>query len=151
MQSADRAHLHVGQKSGLTVQQPVLDAFASSRGSPGGWMTCVYDPSAKDTVALKDSGAGGWASCEASLADDAIVFGAFAFTLGGQHRVAFFSWVGANVSPLKRGKVPLQRGAVYNALEGCCADLSLSSREDAQPGAVAAKLVKLLSNGDVAL
>jgi hypothetical protein len=56
-----------------------------------------------------------------------------------------------STSPLKRGKVPLQRGAVYKAFEGACADLSLSERDDLAPAAVAAKLSKALANATIEL
>ena len=155
MESGERAHLHEAMgrmKSGLVVTPPVLNAWGAARSTPGAWLTVAYDPTAKDTVVLKEAGAGGWPACAASLADDAIAFGAFAFTLGAQHRVAFFSWVGPGVSPLKRGKVPLQRGAVYAAFEGVCADLSFAERELLAPAAVVAQLSRLLTGrGDVVL
>lgn len=157
MQSGDRAHLHEAMgrlKSGLVVAPAVLEAWGAARGAPGAWFTCAYDPTAKDTVVLKDAGgAGGWRACAASLADDAIVYGCFSFAAGEQHRVAFFSWVGPSVSPLKRGKVPLQRGAVYAAFEGVCADLSLAGeRELLEPAAVAAQLARLLTGrGEIVL
>lgn len=156
MQSGDRAHLHEAMgrmKSGVAVSPEVAAAFEALRGSPGGFLTCAYDAAAKDTVVLKASGAaGGWASAAATLGDADITYGVFSFTAGGAPRLAFFSWVGPSASPLKRGKVPLQRGGVYAAFPGVVADLSLAEREDADPAAVAAKLAKALGGGaDVAL
>lgn len=94
---AGREHLHeaMGQmKSGLVVTPPVADAWAAARDAEGGWVTCAYDPAAKDTVVLKATGSGGWAEASATLGDADIVFGACAFKMGGQRRLFFFSWVG---------------------------------------------------------
>jgi hypothetical protein len=70
---------------------------------------------------------------------------------GGQHKAFFVCWVGPAVSPLKRGRVSLQKGAVYNACDGVVAELYITEREAAVPGEVAAKLGKAIGAADVRL
>lgn len=154
METGDRAHLHEAMgkmKSGINVTPEVATAFGQVRETAGCYLTCAYDATAKDTVILKSSGCGGWTVCAETLGDGDITFGVFDFTSGGQRRLAFFSWVGPNVSPLKKGKVPLQRGGVYASFPGLVADLSLVEREDAEAAAVRAKLAKSLRSDDIAL
>lgn len=55
------------------------------------------------------------------------------------------------MSPLKRGKVPLQRGGVYAFFAGVVADLSLAEAEDATDAAITAKLAKAVANSDIQL
>ena len=149
MQSADRSHLHVGVKSGVTCAPSLLSAWQTLRASTtgDGWLTAIMGAT-PSTVELRATGSGGWSACRASLGDGDILYGACAFSVGGLPRWFFFSWCGPTASPLKRGKVPLQRGAIYAAMEGVVADLSLVEREDLGDAAVTARLVKAL--GDTA-
>lgn len=152
MQSADRSHLHVGVKSGVTCAPSLLSAWQTLRASntSDGWLTAIMSAT-PSTAELHATGSGGWPACRAGLGDGDILYGACAFsarTEGGLPRWFFFSWCGPTASPLKRGKVPLQRGAIYAALEGVVADLSLVEREDLEDAAVTARLIKAL--GDTA-
>lgn len=155
MQTGDRAGLHEAMgklKGGLTVAPDAAAAWAGARGGRGTWVTVGVDAggagAGAGVAALRGSGTGGWAECAPSLGDGDVLFGACAFTLGGIPRHFFFSWAGAGVPPLRRGKVPLQKGGVAAAFEGCAADLTLSAdRDELAPAAVVARLTRALASG----
>ena len=149
MQTGDRAHLHVGQKSGLVAQPAVAASWAALRAAGRGWLTVTLG--APPAGEARGAGGGGWGELAAGLGDADIVFGVCAFELGGQPRFFFFSWVGPAASPIKRGRVPLLRGGVYALFEGVCADVSLVEREELPAAAVAARLAKALPDASRAV
>jgi hypothetical protein len=98
----------------------------------------------KDRVVVRERGVGGYDALASHFRDDDIAFGVCSFTLGagGQAKYFFVTWVGPDVGALKKGRVSLQKGAVYNVCDGMVAELYVTEREQAAPASVAAKLAK---------
>ena len=150
MQTGDRAGLHekVGKlKSGLIVSPEVAAAWETARSSPDfAYLCCQLDPSVKDSVLLHSSG-NGFASLTASLKDSDITFVVASAKVDGRPKHFFFTWVGPSVSIIKKGKVSLTKGAVYNTFEGLCAEFMFNTRDELEPDTVRQRLAKALGVG----
>lgn len=106
----------------------------------------------KDNVRLKATAlAGDWAEVCSQLEDSEVSFGAVAFTVEGGVRYMFFTWCGASVSPIKRGKVSLQKNAVYNVFEGVVCEVYVTEREGLAPEAIAASITRAIGKAGVTL
>ena len=89
---------------------------------------------------------GGFAALSSfMLAQDgkAALFCAFPYRSGGASRHAFLSFVPPSLAGMARGRVSMQRSAVYAAFEGVVGDLQVDALEGLQPEVVAAALAKL--------
>jgi hypothetical protein len=127
MLSGEAAALYTAPRTAGATTAAVAGAWAAARSaSPAPFLVARFSPTEKDTLEVVSAGDGGLAGARASLAADGVFFGAFSFWAGALQRFAFFSFIGAAVSGVKRGRVALQRGAAARAFEGCAADVELS-------------------------
>lgn len=129
----------------LSVGVLLCPCVIPCRSAAGGFIVAVWD---KDAVTLKlasvDTGATWEAMCE-NLADTEISFGAQSVHVEGSLRYVFFTWCGPSVSAIKRGKVSLQKNAVYNAFEGVVCEVYITDREELAKDAVAATIAKAVA------
>ena len=141
-----------GRSSGLDVT-PVAPAWAATRGAADAFLVLTVDH-AKKSAGVHAQGSGGYAALHPLLqaADGkAALFGALPYMSKGQPRHAFFCFLPPGLTGMARGRVSLQRAAVYAALEGVVGDLTLDDADAAQPAAVAAALSRIPGAQDVQL
>lgn len=129
MQAGDRAAVHDAMgnlHAGTVVDDAVRGAWAAFKESAatGAWFMMAPHATRKDAVTLVSTGEGGYCDVAAALAarPSEISFVVCACTAGGQRKAFFLTNVGPGVSPLKRGKVSLQKNgeAVEAFGRGCC-------------------------------
>ena len=114
-----------------------------------GFLVGVCD---KNVVSLKaDSAEGGWDSLVTALDDTEVSFGAFAAVVDGATRFVFFTYCGPAVSAVRRGRVSLQKNAVYNAFDGVVCEVYAVDREELAHDAVAAVIAKALGKSAVVI
>ena len=148
--SSAAASFSAGRTSGLDVSA-LSAAWAAARSSPASWLLATVDHAAK-AVRLRAQGEGGYAALQASLASadaSAALFGVLPYASGGQPRHAFFCYLPPALAGMARGRVSLQRAAVYAACAGVVGDVTLE--EDLAPAAVAALLARIPGAQGVAL
>ena len=125
MQAGDRAAVHdaMGQlRSGAKVDDAVRSAWAAFVSAPtrGGWLMLTPHAVRKAEVTLAATGEGGYSEAHAALLERPgdIAFVICAFAAAGQRKAFFLTWVGPSVSPLKRGKVSLQKNGASRSSAG---------------------------------
>ena len=141
-----------GRASGLDVSAAAA-AWAAARasGDASSFLVVSVDHAAK-RAAVAAAGTGGYAALRAHLAaapPTAALFGAFPYSSKGLARFAFFCYLPPLLAGMARGRVSLQRAAVYAAFEGVVGDLTLE--EDLGEAAVVAALQRVPGAADVAL
>jgi hypothetical protein len=144
--SSAAASFSAGRTSGLDASA-LAAAWAAARSSPTSWLLATVDHGAK-AVRLSAQGEGGYAALQPHLAaadGSAALFGVLPYASSGaqqqQHRHAFFCYLPPALAGMARGRVSLQRAAVYAACEGVVGDLTLE--EDLAPAAVQALLARI--------
>ena len=146
-QTGDRAHLHEAMgkmASGLKISGDVSAAWSAVGDPSSKWIACVFDAADKTSVVLKEVGDGGYHAAVDSLREEDVTFVVFPFFLDGRPRWAFLTYVGAAVPAMRRGKVAMQKGAVYNAFPGAHCELLVSDRDELAESVVIGKLQKLM-------
>jgi hypothetical protein len=156
MMVGDKAALYTAKRESGMDTSGVAAAWAAARGSGApSWVAAGLDPAVKDKVVVIGTGDDGLAGLRAAMtaADGAVVFGAFPFSCDGASRKwAFVTWVGPAVSALKKGRVALQKAAVYNAFEGVVADIGIvSSADELGDAVVVAAVRKATGKADAAV
>jgi hypothetical protein len=112
-----------------------------------GFVVAVWD---KNSVSLKHAEpsvaeGSAWDKLCSVLADDEVAFGAVTARLeGAVIRHVFFTWCGPLVSAMKRGKVSLQKNAVYNSFEGVVCEVYAADRDELAKDVVCASIAKSL-------
>jgi hypothetical protein len=135
--------------SGVRVEGAVGDAWRAKEGDY--FITARFDPAVRDAVVLRDVGVGGFLAALPTLPEDEVTFVAAPFFVEGRERSFFFTYVGAGVPAMRKGKVSVQKSAVFNVFEGAHAELYVTDADDAQPPQVIAKLSKMLGVPDSAI
>jgi hypothetical protein len=103
----------------------------------------------KDKMKVEHAGDGGLRGLrDAAVCSPAnVLFGAISFFSEGRQRFAFFSWCGAAVGGMAKGRMGLQKGAAAKAIDGCVADLRFEDAAAMEDGAVIAALEKAGNRG----
>ena len=147
--SSAAASFSAGRSAGLDATA-LSAAWAAARGTPAAFLVATVDHAAK-AVRLRAQGAGyGALRTHLAAADgSAALFGVLPYSAGGQARHAFFCYLPPALAGMARGRVSLQRAAVYAACQGVVGDVTLE--EDLAPEAVQALLARIPGAQGVAL
>ena len=149
MQSGDRAGLHEAMGSlsnGLTIDpQVLLDWNWIQEDHPGEnrWITLNLHPSKADTLVSCSRGTNGYQGMIETINDSTIYFAIVPFLLDGRLRRVFITYAGPSVSVIKKGKLSITKGKVYNSFTGIAGELYLTEREDLDSNILLTKLQKL--------
>ena len=113
--------------SGVNVEDPaIIEAWNDVRSDDSQTNWLMLHLSGPTTIAVKSTGSGGIHELIDSLSDDEVLFCALRLSLGGQVKFFHIYFVGANVSPLKKGKISMLESGVFGALEGAHGKLTCS-------------------------
>lgn len=137
MLAGDAAKLYDAVRTSGTETTDVAGAWASCRSaSANPFFVAAFETKDKlKVVASGNAGLRELRSCGVCT-PAAVLFGAFAFWCEGRQRFAFFSWCGAAVGGIAKGRMGLQKGAAAKAIDGCIADLRFTELAELEDAAV---------------
>lgn len=153
MQVGDRAALHTMKRSsGLDLSDPSIQPAweALQAGDGGNWMLMQNHPDKKNAIALLGTGTGGLTELMEQLREDDVMYGICQYTADGRPRQFFLSYIGEEVSGMKRARVSMHRSAVYNNFDGLVGDVAASDRSDLAEASISATLAALARGATIA-
>ena len=150
MQTGDRAHLHeaIGSlRSGLRLDAAAEEAWrAYNSETAASYLILAISATDKQVVECVASGGGGYAALYPMLLNRSadVLYCVASCVASGRRRSFFLTYVGSDVAVVRKGKVSMQKSAVYNLLPGMAAELYVVDAADAAPEIVVERLSKAL-------
>jgi Cofilin/tropomyosin-type actin-binding protein len=154
MQSGDRAGLHelMGNLSsgGLTMDPQVQCDWnwvqEEERNGEKRWITLTPHPSKPDNIISCSRGTHGYSEMVLSLNDSTIFFAITPMFMDGRLKLFFITYAGQSVSVIKKGKLSITKGKVYNAFTGLSGELYVTDKDELQEEAMLLRLRKLFGS-----
>lgn len=120
----------------------IAQAWARVTARSADFLAMGYAEGSRKKLRLTASGAGGFAGLRPHLVDDAIVYSAFAITVGGAKRLVFLCSVGENTGGMVKGRASMHKADVENALDGTSAGITVTEADELAPERVQAALTQ---------
>jgi hypothetical protein len=152
MQSGDRAGLHelMGNlSSGLTMDPQIEGDWNWVREEAAEekrWISMMPHASKADAIVICSKGKDGFAEMVDSFNDSTIYFAIVPMFIDGRLRHFFVTYAGQGVSVIKKGKLSITKGKVYNAFPGLTGEVYVTDREELQMYVMLLKLRKLFGS-----
>jgi len=104
--------------SGLDVSDPLIaETLSKVKSDVVNWFLIGFKDAS--VLEVKSCGTGGAVEMLGQLQDSEILFGVIRASVGGMIKFYQLSYIGKDVSPLKKGKCAMYKNAALNAFEGC--------------------------------
>ena len=121
----------------------------ASRNDGAYWCLFNFDASGK-VLQVKATGEDGFSGLVAALDDGEVAFGAFLVkgiddrgsTVSERDKFVAFTWIGENVSVMKKARVSVQKKDVLRIFDGCGMNIEIMDRESFTPKYVTSVLLK---------
>eukprot|EP00009_Paramoeba_aestuarina_P007699 CAMPEP_0201507750 /NCGR_PEP_ID=MMETSP0161_2-20130828/1321_1 /ASSEMBLY_ACC=CAM_ASM_000251 /TAXON_ID=180227 /ORGANISM="Neoparamoeba aestuarina, Strain SoJaBio B1-5/56/2" /LENGTH=170 /DNA_ID=CAMNT_0047902199 /DNA_START=67 /DNA_END=579 /DNA_ORIENTATION=+ len=112
----------------------------TSRNDGTYWVVFNFDASGK-VLQVKGTGEDGFSGLKDALDDNEVSFGAFLVkgiddrgsTVSEREKYIAFSWIGENVSVMKKARVSVQKKDVLRIFDGCGMNIEIMDRESFTP------------------
>ena len=112
--------------SGLDVSDPLIaETLNKVKTEVINWFLIGFKDAS--VLEVKCSGSGGAAEMLGNLKDSEILFGVIKASINGMIKFYQLSFIGKDVSPLKKGKSAMYKNAAMNSFEGCHGEITLDS------------------------
>ncbi|KAK1764163.1 hypothetical protein QBC33DRAFT_458212 [Phialemonium atrogriseum] len=127
----------------------ILEAYDAVRSDKDGtnWLLIGDDPAVRNRLVLSGTGSGGLSELVARLEDGLVQYAYVRVEYANDSestrvKFALVSWIGADVRPLRRGRVLSERGQVTKVLSHYSIEVDAGSKADLVEADIVARLRK---------
>jgi hypothetical protein len=113
-------------QSGIDVSDPALvEAWEGVKNDerPFAWCSATYAAGGGDRIVLHAKGEGGFAGLVSSFENDSVVYCGLRIRVDGLTKFVFVTWLGPDVSGMRRARVSMHLNALGNFFEGTVAQV----------------------------